>query len=916
MSEQALDSAIRLQRAGELQKAVEAYQLVLQAEPANVIANQNMGLLAVQMGYPEAALSFFGVALDSDPTQGDCWLNYIATLHQVGKAGEAKQILALARQQGLAGNEVDMLELRLLGSQKATHPQKSPSSRDINALIAVYAAGHLDEAAMQALEMIRAFPMHGCGWKTLGVVYQHKGRYADALLLMQKAAELLPNDAEAHNNLGIILQGLGRISEAEASYRRSLRLAPGYAQAHGNLGSALKEAGRLNEAEASCRSAVQLNPNYVKAYNNLGVILHELKRLDDAEAAYRHALQINPDYDDAHNNLGITLKAQGRTEEAKSSYQRALEINPNSPEALANLGIIDLEAGRLIEAEARCRRALELAPTYVEALNTLGLVLTQLGRPNEAARTFEKALHIKPDYALAHNSLAGVRFMLGQREEAIAGYQKALQIAPSLTAAHMKLGLALNEMGRLADAEESCRRALELVPTSGEAYFSLGSVLVSAQRLDEAADCFRRALALAPGLVGAYEGLLFIHNYMADVTPEYSLEQARDYGHFLASEAKQKYAEWPCEKRPERLRIGFVSGDFRNHPVGYFIESMTANLRKGTIDLVAYPTNSKADGLTNRIKPAFSQWSPIYWFRNEDAARLIHDDHIHILVDLAGHTSQNRLPVFAWKPAPIQVSWLGYFATTGVQEIDYLLGDPYVTPDTEAHHFIERIWRMPETYLCFTPPDVELQVAPLPALATGRVTFGCFNNLSKLNDVVVDVWARILAEMPKASLFLKTRQLNDTMLRESMLRRFANHGIAAERLVLEGGSPRTELLAAYNRVDIALDPFPYPGGTTSVEGLWMGVPVITKRGDRFLSHVGETIAHNAGLTDWIANDADDYVTKAVRFGSDIESLAKLRSGLRQRVLASPLFDAERFARNFEQAMWGMWQRWQEKQGRS
>jgi len=261
----------------------------------------------------------------------------------------------------------------------------------------------------------------------------------------------------------------------------------------------------------------------------------------------------------------------------------------------------------------------------------------------------------------------------------------------------------------------------------------------------------------------------------------------------------------------------------------------------------------------------------------------------------------------------VQVSWLGYFATTGVAEMDYLLADAHVAPGGEEDHFTETIWRLPQSYLCFTAPKYDLEVSPLPALTTGCVTFGCFNNLVKMNDAVVALWARVLAAVPDSRLFLKTKQLNDAMVCNLTRQRFAECGIAPERLLLEGGSPRAELLAAYRTVDIALDPFPYPGGTTSVEGLWMGVPVITRRGDRFLSHMGETIAHNAGLPDWIAADNDEYIAKVVKFATDLEHLAALRASLRLQVLASPLFDAPRFARNFEAALWEMWQTWRDKQ---
>jgi protein O-GlcNAc transferase len=257
----------------------------------------------------------------------------------------------------------------------------------------------------------------------------------------------------------------------------------------------------------------------------------------------------------------------------------------------------------------------------------------------------------------------------------------------------------------------------------------------------------------------------------------------------------------------------------------------------------------------------------------------------------------------------VQVSWLGYFATTGVKAIDYLIADPWTLPEADEAHFTEKIWRLPETRLCFTPPDVDVQVAPLPALTDGCITFGCFNNLTKMNDAVVALWARVLQAVPGSRLFLKTKQLGEAAVRQSVFTRFAAHGIAADQLILEGSASRSAYLSAYHRVDIALDPFPFPGGTVTAEGLWMGVPVLTLAGGRFLSRQGVGLLMNAGLPQWVVADADAYVGSAASHAGDPQRLAMLRNGLRQQVLESPLFDSPRFARHFEGALRGMWQKW-------
>jgi protein O-GlcNAc transferase len=517
-------------------------------------------------------------------------------------------------------------------------------------------------------------------------------------------------------------------------------------------------------------------------------------------------------------------------------------------------------------------KATVLLPNDVDTFNNLALVLTDLGRLDEAVSSCRRALEIKPDDARAHNNLGNALLDLGRPFDAVASLSRAIEINPDYFKAHNNLGNALQDMGRYDDAAASYRRALELKPDN----------------------------------VYAFSNLLFCIHYIAH-SPEYHLEEARKFGQVVGKGIASRFSNWQCADRPVRLRVGLVSGDLNNHPVGFFLESLLAQLDHTRVELIAYPTHGVIDELTTRIRPYFAEWKPLPGLSDEAAARLIHGDGVHVLIDLAGHTSRNRLPVFAWKPAPVQASWLGYFATTGLAEMDYLLADKNVVPHAEEGNFTEAIWRLPESYMCFTEPAHTLDVARLPALTTGYVTFGCFNNLVKMNDAVVALWARVLQAVPGSRLFLKTKQLSDSMICEATRQRFARRGISPDRLLLEGGSPRAELLAAYRKVDIALDPFPYPGGTTSVEALWMGVPVITRCGDRFLAHVGETIAHNAGLSDWIAADEDNYVAKAVTFTSDLERLNELRAGLREQVLASPLFDAPRFARNFEAALWGMWQ---------
>ena len=576
------------------------------------------------------------------------------------------------------------------------------------------------------------------------------------------------------------------------------------------------------------------------------------------------------------------------------------------------MGLLDrLRGSGNLSAEAQ-HAAVETAEQSATRLLEEGMALEEEARLDEALQRYDAAIQLMPELARAHFNRGNILLDRGDAAHALAAYTQAVAYKPDSAAAHYNIGNAYVRLGRFEAAVAACQRAIALKPDFADAHVVMGFALTDIGNLEGGLFHTSKALAIEPGYAPAFSNLLFIHNYLGDQPASLMREEAEAYGATVARQAK-RWAVWPnCPDANRPMRIGLVSGDLCNHPVGHFLESVLAAVvshAAGKIRLIAYLSDKFGDAVSERIKTSCEGWHPVVGLSDEHFAQRIREDQIDILIDLSGHTAHNRLPVFAWKPAPVQVSWLGYFATTGVAEIDYLIADPWTLPASEECNFTEKIWRLPETRLCFTPPDEEVSVSPLPALANGYVSFGCFNNLSKMNDAVVALWSRVLHAVPGSRLFLKARQLMEASVRQSIAERFAVHGVDAARLIFEDYTPRGNYLAAYQRIDIALDPFPYPGGTTSVEALWMGVPVLTLAGERFLSRQGVGLLMNAGLPEWIATDPDDYVARAVSHASDLERLAELRRELRQQVLASPIFDAPRFARHFEAALRGMWKAW-------
>jgi predicted O-linked N-acetylglucosamine transferase (SPINDLY family) len=664
----------------------------------------------------------------------------------------------------------------------------------------------------------------------------------------------------------------GRYSETLSFARKLSQSHPQFSLGWEMMGSARRMLGHTKEALAPMKMAAALAANDAGIISKLGTILQELGHLKDAETCYRRAVKLAPGNFVVHGNLGVILESLGQFEEAEASYREALKISPDSAQAHYNLGN----------------------------------ALRSLGRLEEAASCYRIALLSMRGFAEAHTNLGIAYFGLGRLEEAEACYRRSLQLQPDNVLIHNNLGNTLKDLGRTREAEACYRRAIELKPDFAEAHCHLGFVLGDMIRMEEAQASYRRALQLKPDYFDARGVLLFSMNYGEQGIDE-CLSEARRYGRMVAEKVSSRFTGWQCTAKPERLRIGFVSGDLRQHPVGHFLEGVLAHIDPQRLELFAYPTHNQTDGLTARIKPHFAAWTPLLGLNDEAAARRIQADGVHILIDLSGHTAHNRLPLFAWKPAPVQVSWLGYFATTGVAEMDYFIADPHTLPAGEEKQFTETVWRLPDTRLCFTAPDADVAVAELPALTNDHITFGCFNSLTKINDRVIALWARLLDAVPGSRLMLKAKQLKEALVQDKMRERFAAHGVAADRLLLEGPEARAEYLAAYNRIDIALDPFPFTGGTTTAECLWMGVPVLTLAGNRLVSRQGVGLLANAGLPDWIAADADDYVGKAVLHASNPQALATLRRSLRQQVLASPIFDGERFARHLEKALHDMWE---------
>ena len=668
--------------------------------------------------------------------------------------------------------------------------------------------------------------------------------------------------------------------------------------------SIFKKNGDLRKMLDACQKIIIIDPKDIETMHIQASILYNLQKYNESEKVFKRILSLDPDFHIDYFIFANTLVETGSFKESEIFYNKTLSINPNFAEAYYNLGALKRKLNKPEEAESLYRRAVKLKPNFADAHYNLGIIYKKQGKLNEAVISFNKTINIRSDYENAYIELGLVYRQLYRYEDAEKLFKKVLVTNSNSIPAHNNLAIVLRDLGKFEEAETTLKKAIDLSPNTIELYNNIASTYRNQNKIKIAEKYYRKALKIDPNSSSVLSNMLFLQSSNS-YDPSKHLEEAINYGKIVSNLVKNPFSEWKCKKNPKKLRIGFVSGDFNNHPVGFFLESMLEKLHQSSVEIFAYSSNALEDSVTAAIKPFFSSWKAIHHLNDDEAAKLIHNDGVHILIDLSGHTGRNRLPMFAWKPAPVQVTWLGYWATTGIKEIDYIIGDPYRTPKSEFNHFTEKVWSLPKTSLCFTEPDAEIDVAPLPALSNQFITFGCFNSLEKLTDDVVAIRAKILKAVPSSKLFLKSSELTEDIGIRSIYDRFKDYNIEKDRLILEGNSSRYKYLQSYNRVDIALSPHPYGGVTTATEGLWMGVPVLAKKGDRYISHVSESINHNAGLSDWLASSDDEYIAKAIEFSSDLEKLKNLRENLRSQVLSSPLFDSKQFSKDILDGLWGM-----------
>jgi len=739
------------------------------------------------------------------------------------------------------------------------------------------------------------------------VAHHKAGRLDQAASLYDTILAEQPVHAEALHHSALIALQRGDNNEAIRRLREAVAAAPGRAVAHNDLGAALRLAGRLPEAAQALEQAVATDASYADAWNNLGIVRRAMGELAGARDALSRGLQLRPDFAPAVNALGGVLGALGDGEAARAAFRKAIALKPDYAEALTNLGLSLLDAGQPAEAMAPFTQATALVPARGEVWLNLGLAQRGCSRAKEAIASFRRAVAASPGLAQAWNALGSA--LAKEEDHAGAGeaFGRAAALEPRSADILSNLGLSLSKLGRHDEGLAAVERAIALDPKHGEALFNRGIVRQQLGDFEAASKDWRAALAAEPGNRDARSNLIFSMQYEPAVDGAALRGAAEEYDRIHGHPAEQ-FRNWPNVRDPERrLRIGYVSPDFREHSVAHYIEPLLAAHDPAAVEIFAYAQVARPDAITRRLQGLVRNWRFINGVGALPAAQLVRDDGIDILVDLAGHSANNRLAVFALAPAPVQATWLGFPGTTGLSAIRYRLTDAIADPPGSESQSNETLVRLPHVFHCWRPPVADLPVARRAGAAPA---FGSFNNLQKISLPTVALWSEILRRVPAARLVLKSHWLSRPSAVAQTQRAFAAHGIAAERLALSAFIPDVAgHLAAYGDIDIALDPFPYNGTTTTIEALWMGVPVLTLYGQRHAARVGASLLSQIGAPDFIAESTDDYVGKAVALVEDRGELARLREQLRPRLVGSPLCDCAAFARALEDTYRGLWRRW-------
>ncbi|MFZ6746228.1 tetratricopeptide repeat protein [Undibacterium sp. JH2W] len=771
--------------------------------------------------------------------------------------------------------------------------------------------GQNQEAEQAYLHALELNPRLGHAHFNLAILLQQRDQLDAATHHYEELLKLDPQHYYAYCNLGMVYASQGRLQDAEPCFLRAIACQPDMVNADFFLLNLYQQQGKQQEAENILKNLLMRQPANAAARDALLKMYLQSSRFAEAENIYRQMLVFNPQEASIHYNLGVVLKEQGQSEAAKNCYQQALQLKPDFPIAHVNLGVIFQEQGDLAQAESCYQQALKHDAQFTLAYANLAQIYKVSGQFVKAEENYRKALEFDSSNASYHSYLGKLFYEQRRYDDAQASYQKALLLDPNSVIALLELGQLHMAFSRSSEARSCFERAIKIKPDLAQAHNSLGALFDDQGLIPEAVAAYRRALEYKPDLSEAYGNLLFSLNYHPDLSAEEIFAAYQKYERrFAAAYYQQWQPHTNSRQTGRRLKIGYVSPDMRRHPVQHFLEPLLAQHDKSQFEIYAYAELSADDAVSARYRSHVDHWVPTRHLSDEAMAEKIRADGIDILVDVAGHTGDNRLRVMARKPAPVSISWLGYAYTTGLTAIDYFLADPVFAPPGFEHLFAEQVWRVATPALVYRPAADMGNSSPLPAKNNGYITLGTLSRAVRINQRVIQVWASIMKKLDNSRLIIDSGNFKDQAMRQAMEDKFVALGIERSRLQIGLHSPPWDVI---RRIDIGLDCFPHNSGTTLFESLYLGVPFVTLAARPSVGRLGSSILSGLGHPEWIAATEEEYVSKVVKLASNLDELSAIRTGLRLQMQNSPLMDEAGFCRKIEAAYHSMWQAWCAKQ---
>ncbi|XP_068663278.1 probable UDP-N-acetylglucosamine--peptide N-acetylglucosaminyltransferase SPINDLY [Aristolochia californica] len=761
-----------------------------------------------------------------------------------------------------------------------------------------------------------------------GICLQMQNMTRQAFESFTEALNLDPQNACALTHCGILYKEEGHLLEAAESYQKALKADPSYKPAAEclaivltDLGTSLKLAGNTQEGIQKYFEALKIDSHYAPAYYNLGVVYSEMMQYDTALAFYEKAAQQRPMYAEAYCNMGVIYKNRGDLQSAISCYERCLAVSPNFEIAKNNMAIALTDLGTKVKLEgdinlgvAYYKKALFYNWHYADAMYNLGVAYGEMLKFEMAIVFYELALHFNPHCAEACNNLGVIYKDRDNLDKAVECYQMALSIKPTFSQSLNNLGVVYTVQGKMDAAAAMIEKAIAANPTYAEAYNNLGVLYRDAGNISHAIEAYEQCLQIDPDSRNAGQNRLLAMNYINEGSSDKLYEAHREWGRRFMRLYPQ-YTSWDNPKVLERpLVIGYVSPDYFTHSVSYFIEAPLLYHDYANYKVVVYSAVVKEDAKTqkfrDRVLKKGGEWRDIYGIEEKKVANMVREDKVDILVELTGHTANNKLGTMACRPAPIQATWIGYPNTTGLPTIDYRITDSLADPPDTRQMHVEELVRLPKCFLCYMPSPEAGPVSPTPAISNGFITFGSFNNLAKITPKVLQVWAKILCAVPNSRLVVKCKPFCCDNVRQRLLSTLEQLGLEPLRVdLLPLILLNHDHMQAYSLMDISLDTFPYAGTTTTCESLYMGVPCVTMAGQVHAHNVGVSLLGNVGLGNLIAKTEEEYVKIALELASDVTALSNLRSSLRELMLDSPVCDGAKYALGLESTYRKLWHRY-------